>query len=70
MHGARWPPEVLYQATASALTDKAATWYGRTRLRIAEDERVVSVLAEHLRAKYGRRESALQIFNTVMQRRK
>lgn len=54
----------------SALTGKSATWFGRTRLRIAEDERVVEVLAEHLRAKYGRHDSASQIFNAVMQRKK
>ncbi|TYZ67281.1 hypothetical protein PybrP1_002796 [[Pythium] brassicae (nom. inval.)] len=39
-------------------------------LHIAEDERVVGVLAEPLRAKYGRRESASQIFDAVMQRKK
>lgn len=55
---------------ASALTGKAATWFGPTRLCIAEEDRVVDVLADHLRAKYGRRESASQIFNSVMQRKK
>ncbi|TYZ60733.1 hypothetical protein PybrP1_008056 [[Pythium] brassicae (nom. inval.)] len=56
-----------HQVMASALTGKVATWFGRTRLRIGEDEVVVEVLAEHLRAKYGRRESAPQTFNAVMQ---
>lgn len=35
-----------------------------------EKDRVVEVLAEHLRAKCGRRESASKIFNSVMQQKK
>lgn len=70
LHGAKWPTQVLYQVMASALTGKAATWFGRTMLRVAEDERMVEVLAEHLRAKYSWRESPSQIFNAVMNLKK
>lgn len=48
---------------------KAVTWFKMTSLRIAENETVLEVLAEQLRAKYGRRESASQIFVAVMQHR-